>query len=431
MGFCKEDVEKLSAALGEPGWVLERRLEAWGWFEKMELPGEKEEPWRYTNLAQLKFKLDAFTPELPGGVASPGEDQKSLIQREGDRDGYIVQRGADSVVAEIDPDLSSKGVVLTDIHTAIAEHGELVRRHLFTQTNPHQHIFSALHAALFCGGTYLYVPKGVTVALPIESQRWIDKPGSAVFPHTLVLADEGAEVTYFERFRSEDLGAPSLSSAGTEIFVGNAARVNTVTLQEHSHDVWHFQAQGAALQRDVSFGNLTVTLGGRFSRQEVSTTMLGPGADVSMLGLYFASAGQHFDFRTLQDHASDHCTSDLLYKGALRDDAHTVYTGLIHVRPDGAETDAYQTNRNLVLSDHAKADSKPELEIENNDVRCSHAASVGQMNEEEIFYLESRGIERSQAERLIVNGFFEAVVDRVKQKEIREVLAGAIERKLA
>lgn len=150
-----------------------------------------------------------------------------------------------------------------------------------------------------------------------------------------------------------------------------------------------------------------------------------------MLGLYFAEKGQHFDFRTLQDHAAGHCTSDLLYKGALKDDSHTVYSGLIHVRPEGIETDAYQTNRNLVLSDHAKADSKPELEIENNDVRCSHGASVGQVNEDEVFYLMSRGIPRADAEVLIVNGFFEEVIGRITNQEIREVLTTAIENKLA
>jgi Fe-S cluster assembly protein SufD len=158
--------------------------------------------------------------------------------------------------------------------------------------------------------------------------------------------------------------------------------------------------------------------------------MRGPGATVEMLGLYLAHGGQHFDFRTLQDHAAPHCTSDLLFKGGLRDNARTVYSGLIHVRPEGAETDAYQTNRNLVLSDDAKADSKPELEIENNDVRCSHAASVGQINEEEIFYLVSRGIPRGEAERLIVKGFFEEVLGRVDRAEVSEPLYEALEAKL-
>lgn len=431
MAFTKQDVEALSAALREPGWVLERRLQAFDWYEKSELPREKDEPWRYTNLQQLKFKLEAFGPQLPGSAASVGPEQKDLIEAEGDRDGYLVQRGADVVTAELEPGLAAKGVILTDIHTAVAEYPDLVQKHLFTQVNHEGHIFNALHAAFFSGGAFLYVPKGVSISLPIESQRWIDRPDSASFPHTLLLVDEGAEVTFFERFRSSTLSSPTLSSAGEEIFVGQAARLSTVTLQEYGPNVWHFQTQRTIMQRDVSMSSLMVTLGGRFSRQEVSTTMMSPGADVSMLGLYFASQNQHFDFRTLQDHASDHCTSDLLYKGALRDEAHTVYTGLIHVRPEGAETDAYQTNRNLVLSDQAKADSKPELEIENNDVRCSHAASVGQLNEEEIFYLVSRGIRRPEAERLIINGFFQDVVGRIKHDEVRAVVGAAIERKLA
>lgn len=431
MAFTIEDVEKLSAALQEPAWVLERRLQAFEWYEKSELPREKEEFWRYTNFQQLRFKLDGFRPELPGALTDVQAEQKDLIAVEGDRDGYLIQRGADTVTVELEPALAAQGVILTDIHTAIAEHGDLVRRHLFSQVNHEGHVFHALHAAFFSGGTFLYVPKGVSVSLPIESQRWIDRPDSAIFPHTLILADEGSEVTFFERFRSNTLSSPSLSSAGGEIFAGQAARVSTVTLQEYGPNVWHFQTQRTVVQKDVGLSSLMVTLGGRFSRQEIETRMLSAGASVNMLGLYFASHNQHFDFRTLQDHAGNHCTSDLLYKGALREDAHTVYTGLIHVRPEGAETDAYQTNRNLVLSDRAKADSKPELEIENNDVRCSHAASVGQINEEEVFYLESRGIARPEAERLIIHGFFEDVIGRIKQKEIRSVVAGAIERKLA
>lgn len=430
MAFTKESVEELSAVLKEPGWVLDRRLEAFSWFEKSELPREKEEPWRYTNLAQLRLQLDAFSPELPGQIPQVGPEQKDLIEQEGDRDGYVIQRGSDVVTVQLDPGLAAKGVVLTDIHTAINEHGDLVRRHLFSQVNHEGHIFNALHAAFFSGGTFLYVPKGVTVPLPVEAQRWVDRPDSSIFPHTLLLVDEGAEVTFFERFRSNTLSSPALSSAGGEIFAGQAANVSCVTLQEFGSKVWHFQTQRTVLQRDVSTKSLMVTLGGRFSRQEVGTKMTSSGANVAMLGLYFASDEQHFDFRTLQDHAADHCTSDLLYKGALRDGSHTVYTGLIHVRPEGAETDAYQTNRNLVLSDKAKADSKPELEIENNDVRCSHAASVGQLNEEEVFYLVSRGIPRPEAERLIVYGFFEDVIGRIKQAEVRSVVGNAIERKL-
>ncbi|MCA1839325.1 MAG: Fe-S cluster assembly protein SufD [Actinomycetota bacterium] len=432
MGFTKTDVEQLSSALSEPGWVTDRRLQAFGYVEKLEMPAERDEPWRYTDLRRMKFKLDKFSVALPSQQVRPvTAEERVVLEQQADRAGYVIQRDSDIALRKIEEGESARGVIFTDLGTAIVEHADLVKQHLFSEYQADLHVFNALHAAFFSGGTFVYVPRGVTVALPLESHRWIDKGGIAVFPHTLIVVEEGAEVTYFERFESLPIDSASLSIGGSEIIAGPASRVWNVMLQEHGADVWRFDANYAALERDVSFHNLVVSLGGRFNRHESSAIMRGDGAGVDMLGLYLAGSGQHFDFRTLQDHAAAHGTSDLLYKGALKDDAHTVYSGLIHVRPNGLETDAYQTNRNLVLSDHAKADSKPELEIENNDVRCSHGASVGQMNEEELFYLQSRGISRSEAERLVVEGFFQEVIARVSNAEVRELLTGAIDRKLA
>lgn len=430
MSFSKDDVESLSAALGEPGWVLERRLEAWDWFSKMELPKEKDEPWRYTDLRRMKFSFDAFFPARPATRAEMGADARDLITAEGERGGRLVQRDADVVLAELSPALAEQGVILTDIHTAIREHEDLVRDRLFAEVGAGEHVFTALHAALFCGGTFLYVPRGVAVTVPIESQRWIDEPGAAVFPHTLIVVEEGAELGYLERFRSPDLAAPGLSDGAVEIVAGQGAVVTFVSLQEFGRQVWHFQTQRAVSDRDVTLRSLVVKLGGRFSRAQVQTVLRGDRATSEMLGLYFAEERQHFDMRTLQDHAAPAATSDLLYKGALKDQSHTVYSGLIRVHPGAAKTDAYQANRNLVLSDNAKADSKPELEILNNDVRCTHGSTVGQIDEEELFYLQTRGLPRDEAERLIVDGFFEEVIQRVRIEEIRSVLHEAIDRKL-
>lgn len=404
MGFSRLDVESLSAALSEPEWVLERRLEAWGWFEKMDLPGEKDEPWRYTNLARMKFKLDDFTPSGP-----PVEARRS----------------------EIDEELVQAGVIFTDLSTAITQYPDLVRPHLFEQFAGGAHIFSALHAALFSGGTFLYVPRGRTVTLPVQARYFIEQSGSAIFPHSLVVVEEDAEVCYLERFASRGVTSGCLSNAGIEVVAGQASRVFIASLQTYEEPVWHFQIQRSSTARDVNLKSLVVTLGGKFSRTETSTSLGGEGNSVEMLGLYFAEAGQHFDFRTLQDHGAPHCLSDLLYKGALRGDARTVYSGNIHVRPEGQETDAYQTNRNLILSDDAKADSKPELEIENNDVRCSHAASVGQIDENEVFYLQSRGIDRTTAERLIVKGFFEDVLGRVGRADVHDLVEEMVELKIS
>ena len=429
MPFTKQDVEELSAALGEPGWVLDRRLEAWGIYESLELPREKDEPWRYTDLRRLKFDLGNFEPRLPGRADKPTAEAEALVQEEGDRAGYLIQRDSDVVHVELEPALKEKGVILSDLNTAIVEHGELIKDQLF-QGLSKDNLFQALHAAMFCGGTFLYVPKGLTIALPIESQRWIDHPGISVFPHNLVIVEEDAEVIYFERHQST-VDKPSLSIGGREVSAGRASRVTLVSLQEYGNDIWHFQTQRATTSPDVMLRSLVVTLGGRFSRNEISTTIEGERSSVDMLGLYFAEQGQQFDFRTLQDHVAGQSKSDLLYKGALKDESRAVYAGLIRVNKHAAFTDAYQTNRNLVLSDNAKADSKPELEIENNEVKCSHAASVSQIEENELFYLQARGIPKDEAQRLIVNGFFEEVVSRISIGEVRSVLLDAIAAKLS
>jgi Fe-S cluster assembly protein SufD len=428
MGFTKEDVEGLSARLGEPGWVLERRLQAWDYVQKLELPGEKEEPWRYTDLKRMRFSLDAFSPAPPTG-GMPAE-ALALRDEEGERASTLVQRHAEVVARELDPRLAERGVILTDLATAIAEHPELVSRHLFAEMAPDRHLFAALHAALFAGGAFLYVPRGVTVALPIETQLWIDRAGVGVFPHTLVVVEEDAEVAYIERYRSPELPGPSLCNGAVEIVAGRAARVSFVSLQEYGGQVWSFQRQRAVSGSEVSLRSLVVNLGARFSRVEVESVLQGERSFSEMLGLYFAEEGQDFDMRTLQDHVSPASTSDLLYKGALRDRSHTVYAGLIRVNQGAAKTDAYQANRNLVLSDEAKADSKPELEILNNDVRCTHGSTVGQIDAEELFYLRTRGIAAEEAQRLIVYGFFEEVLKRVGIEEVRLALRGAITRKL-
>jgi Fe-S cluster assembly protein SufD len=406
MGFSQDDVERLSRALGEPAWLLERRLEAWGYVGKLDLPKEKDEPWRYTDLRRLHFELDAFRAAEPGSADAQLE------------------------VGSLDPALAARGVVLSSLSDALRTHPELVQRHLFASDNPGQDVFTALHAALFCGGSFLYVPAGVEVIVPIQATHRIAEGGVGAFPHDLIVVEEGAAVVVIDGYHSEDLPTPSLSDAAVEIVAGAGSSLTFVALQEYGKGVWHFQTQRAVLQREASLRSLVVTLGARFSRVQVESSLRGERGDLSMLGLYFAEGDQHFDMRTLQDHVAPRCTSDLLYKGALKDRSHTVYSGLIRVHPGAEKTDAYQANRNLVLSDHAKADSKPELEILNNDVRCTHGSTVGQVDEDQLFYLQSRGISEGEATRLIVEGFFEDVINRISVEAVKDALHAAIDRKL-
>jgi len=247
------------------------------------------------------------------------------------------------------------------------------------------------------------VPRGVQVEVPLQAMTYLDAAGTAVFPHTILVVEEGASVTFIDRY---------------------------VSLQDWGRGVTHLSVQRADIQRDAQVRSLAVAFGGDLSRTEVESILSGPGGHSEMLGVYFTDGSQHFDHRSLQDHIAPHCTSDLLYKGALRDASRVVYSGLIHVAPGANGTNAFQTNRNVVLSDDARADSIPNLEIENNDVRCSHAASVGPVDEDEIFYLQTRGIARDEAERLIVTGFFQEVLDRVPLDEVRSSLESAIRAEL-
>jgi Fe-S cluster assembly protein SufD len=267
------------------------------------------------------------------------------------------------------------------------------------------------------------------VEVPLQSVTYLDVDGTALFPHTLIVVDAGASLTYIDRLASLNLEG-ALSDAAVEIYAGQGAHVRYVSLQDWGRGVTHLPAQRARVGRDAEVRSLAVTFGGDLSRTEVESVLAEPGGHSEMLGLYFTDGSQHVDHRSLQDHAAPHCTSDLLYKGALKDSSRVVYSGLIHIHPGATGSDAYQTNRNIVLSEDAKADSIPNLEIENNDVRCSHAASVGPVDDTTLFYLQSRGIPRDEAERLIVTGFFQEVLDRVPLEEVREGLSSAIGREL-
>jgi Fe-S cluster assembly protein SufD len=250
-----------------------------------------------------------------------------------------------------------------------------------------------------------------------------------VFPHTVLVAEEGADVTLIDRFVSPDLPR-AFADAIAEIYVGDGAHVRYASIQEWGSGVTHLGIQRARVGRDAEFRSLAIGFGASLARAESETVLAGPGGFSEMLGVFFADGTQHFDHRSVQDHAAQHCTSDLLYKGALRDASRAVYSGWVHVRPGAQKTDAMQTSRNIVLSEHAKADAIPNLEIEANDVRCGHAASVGPVDEETIFYLESRGIPRAEAERLIVTGFFQEVLDRVALPEVRRNAELAIQEEL-
>jgi Fe-S cluster assembly protein SufD len=391
----RDAVEAVVAATGEPGWLAERRIEAFDLFEKLDMPDPKKEEWRYTDVRGFDFEV----------YAPPGVAKRSL---------------------DLPKPLADKGVVFTDLVNADPD---LVREHFFTEVPVDEHRFTALHGAFHSDDVVVYVPRGVDVDVPLEVLRDVDKGGST-FPHTTIVVEDQASLTFVDRFKSDDSLMPSLCSSVVEVTAGRGATVNYISLQEWGRGVSHFQTQRFTGYRDSTVRSLAVNLGSKFARTQVESDLKGEGSFSEMLGLYFADADQHFAQRTLQQHVAPHATSDLLYKGALKERSRSEYSGLIKVGKGAQGTDAYQANRNLVLSEDALAHSIPQLEIEANEVRCTHGATVSPVEEEHLFYLMSRGIDRVTAQKLVVFGFFGEVLDRIRLPQVRDDLSDAIAAKV-
>ena len=422
--------ERALAELPETaGFMRELRLGALREFVAMPIPSPETEEWRYTDLSDFEL---SFAPHTPGGgpevINEHGVLQAAAVA--GDRAGLQIQCNSDVVSTQLSSSAQASGVIFCDLDIAGATHPDLVERHLHSLVPTSRTKFLALHGAFRTGGTFLYVPDGAEVELPFQTLTYLDADGAAVFPHTLIVVGANASCTFIDRYVSPDLDR-AFSNAVTEIVVGDGARVRYASIQDWGAGVTHLGVQRAYVGRDAEIRTLAIGFGADLARAEAETILAEPGGFSEMLGIFFADRDQHFDHRTLQDHVAPNCQSDLLYKGGLRDHSRAVYSGWVHVRPDAQKTNAMQTSRNIVLSEHAKADAIPNLEIEANDVRCGHAASVGPVDDEAIFYLQSRGIPREDAERLIVTGFFQEVLDRVTIDEVREGAEVAIANELA
>ena len=429
--LSRESVERLSDALEDPGWLRERRLDAWRVYESLPVPDTRGEAWRYTDLSRIPWQ------EVEAPLGPPAEPEEPVEPPASFRDpsrasgaNYIedgVQRSA-----WLSAEAATAGVVFTDLPSAIRQRPELVEPHLLrAAVTPELGKFAALHCALLGGGIFLYVPAGVEVALPLQSVRTLRRPGAAVFPHTLIVAEPRSRVTYIEESLSPTGERLAMNCGAVEVLAGYGSQVRVVTLQEWGQHTFHYGLQRARVLRDAVLNSLVVTLGGRLSRVEVQSVLEEEGGTSEMLGIYLGDGMQHIDHHTLQLHRAPHTNSDLLFKGALRGRARSAFSGLIKVAKGAQRTDAYQKNRNLLLSPEARADSLPNLEIEADDVRCSHGATIGQADELQLFYLMSRGLPRDAAERLLVYGFFEEVLSRLPLPILREQIRAAVAAKVS
>src|SRR5207248_2997362 len=415
MAFTKSAVEELSSLHREPDWLRARRLTSFGIYEGLAVPDTKrQEDWRQVDLKGLD--LEGYAPfQQPNGTAPLG-----ALENVG---ATLRQRGTSPAAVAIAPELTQKGVIFMPLAEAARVHPELVQRYLFTGITPERDKFAALHAALFSGGSFLYVPDGVTVEQPLVSQFWSAGPGAAVLPHSLIIAGKGSRFQYVDEFLSNNRDETSLASGSSEIFLEEGADVGYVALQHWSVKTWQFANQRFHLGRDARLRMVDVALGAHLARLRVEAILEGPGSSADMKGLFFGTGEQAFDFRTLQDHVGPHTTSDLLFKGALRDQAKSVYVGVVRVEAAARGSASNQANRNLLLSEKAKATSEPILELLNNDIlRCRHGATVGPVDPEHLFYLESRGIPRPIAERMLVQGFLGEVLDRLPVAQVRDAV---------
>ncbi len=427
--LSRQGAEALSKELGEPAWLLEKRREAWADFARLPYPTLRTEGWRYTDIRKVPFETIPLAK--PAGLRLrrsmlPAEISKRIAQAE--LAGFAVFLGADLVYVELPEELQKKGVVLTSLHEALKTHPREVRKALFTAVGASDKLAS-YNAALFTHGAFMLVPANVEFDQPIGVFNYLED-GRLSIGRTLILAQENSKAVYIEEFISSAEGQEAVSLSASELVLEPGAKLRHTNLQTLSEGFDHFRRQRAVLGRDAHLNDLAVSMGAGLSRAEVQSELAGPGADSEMLGLYFAHGDQHLDHYTLQHHVADHTRSDVLYKGTARDKGRTVYSGLIKLEPGAQQTDAYQTNRNLLLSSEARADSVPQLEIAANDVRCSHGSSTAPVDKTQLFYLMSRGIPQKDAEQLLVKAFLADVLARVPLAALRAHIERVIEGKM-
>jgi Fe-S cluster assembly protein SufD len=430
-GFTEPAFEAFLKSRDEPAWLTERRREAFARFRAAPMPSLRDEEWRRTDIRALK--LDAFAPPAPHEPSpSTRAAFEPVYQALSGHYGTGLEH-VDSVATRTAEPAKLGGAVLVDLASAARSHPEILERFLLTRAvDPAADLFSALHAAFWTGGALLYVPKGVKVEAPVFSLVGLSAEGRVDLNHTLVVLEEGAEATLVRETAARGRGAaPGLHVGAVELFVGPGARLRFVNIQNWDDATWHFSRERALVDRDGVLQWTVGGLGSRLAKVNQEVALAGQGARAQVNGVMFTAGRQHLAYFTRQDHAAPHTTSDLLYKGGLKDRSRIVWKGMIRVEPDAQRTDAYQKNDNLVLSETARADSIPGLEIEANDVRCTHGATAGRVDEDMIFYLLSRGIPRETAVRLIVEGFFANVYDRITLEPVRETLRQAVAEKLA
>jgi Fe-S cluster assembly protein SufD len=380
-------------------------------YRSLPLPSTKDEPWRFTDLKG--FDPDAFVSNGHVGGQTPAGAVGSMLELDVaavatvTEDGIEIERAPDGVTFEPLRDHELLGTLVGADEK-----------------------FAAHNAALWEHGLLVQVPRGLVIEQPLYVRISNSREGGALFWRLLVVAEPESRFSVVEEYASARPDLAGYSNAVSELFVGQGAKVEYVSLQNLSAETWHFASHRAKVDRDAELDWVAGGFGSKKGKTRIQNDLAGPGATSRVTGAYFADGEQHLDYDTFQEHIAPNTTSDFAFKGALRDHATAVWRGMIKVEKDAQKTNAYQENRNLILSEQAHADSIPGLEIEANDVRCTHGATISPVNRDELFYAMARGISRGEAERLIVRGFFTDVLNRIELEPVREAVTEALEARI-
>ena len=427
--YTLADVQAIGEQNNEPQWLRDLRLHAWELYEATPMP-DKEEEWRRTNYRSIRWdEADVLTPA--NGATSDVIPEKHREKLVGDNlGGMLIIVDGKVVHHEFSDELADKGIIFTDLNTAVQEHSEIVQEYLLTKAvTPEHGKFAALHAALWNYGVFVYVPRNVVAELPLQVVIYNTHSGAS-FGHNLVVVGENAQATMQVEFASAEVDKHSAFIGATELITGDASNLRYVSLQEWNRETYEFSHQRAVVGRDAHLDWVVGNMGSRMTKAFIEVDIEGKGSTARVSGFFFADKNQFFDLDTQQNHNAPLTNSDLLFKGAAKDKASTLWQGMIKSLPQMQKIDGYQVCRNLVLGNDARMDSIPGLEIEADDVMCSHAATFGTLEEQPIFYLMSRGIDRPQAELMLAAGFFDELLQRIPFERVRERLMEEIEAKI-
>ena len=434
--FSNEAHDAFLTHRGSPDWLNDLRRSAWEQFQTMEWPERRSEEWARTDYRG--FKLDRYHPTNDLAPAEPPEldtIQQGVLARGvaeagGELAGQSMAFNGHAFRSHVASKWTERGVVFGSLEAVAQSHGEVLKKHLMQRAfDMNYDRFAALHAAWLTNGTVLYVPRGVTVDEPFHILAGLDDNGVDM-SHVLIILEDGAEATVMSEYASPTEDASGLHCGGIELIVGDQANLRFVNLQDWGRGVFHFAHQKAIVGKDAQLQWTIGALGAKLAKVNQHVELIGEGANCQVNGTMFTEGGQQLTYNTLQHHVAPNCRSDFLYKAALQDRSRTVWRGMIHVDEKAQKTDGYQRNDNLLLSDRARADSIPGLEIHADDVRCTHGSTSGRVDEELIFYARCRGFTRREAIRAIVTGFFQQVFDRVTIESVRIALGEAIARRV-